>query len=311
MRRWLFLFVILLLSGCTEEIEGTPNLQKAKLGVFTQLDTRFTLYDEALRTVHFWEFDEPYTGMAALSKQRLLVYGFGVPDARIYDMSTGRQLAKLRVEEGVVAVHESDDYVFIANSQTDIVSVYDSTYKLHTKLSTGNYPMSMSTYEGQLYVVNYQDEHLSVIDMQTMEIRHQWPIPQASQGILVTDRHIYIGGHGSGSKVNMTTTVLDRNTGETLQRIATPLMPIDFVEHDNTIYTLSHGSNTLYQLQNQHVVDKLEVAANPFALGMREDVLYIAGYDDDTLYEVKGMSVRKTTQIGDGPLQIFTEEAWQ
>lgn len=311
MKRWFFLVVILVLTGCSEEIEGIDNLSKAKLGIFSQLDTSFTLYDDTLSPVHSWQFDEPYTGMSVLSNHRIMLFGFGLPEATIYDMETGRQLATLPVEEGVVAVYEYGEYVFVANSQTDLVQVYDAEYNLHTSVSTGKYPMSMAGFDNELYVINYQDEHVSVIDMDSLEIVQKWEVPKASQGILVTDSYLYIGGHGSGSKVNEFTTIVDRETGKMIDQLSTPVMPIDFVEDGESVYALSHGSNTLYQLRNQQVIADLEVAANPFAMGAIEDVLYIAGYDDDTLYVVKDMKVQQTKPLGDGPLLLFTEEAWQ
>lgn len=213
------------------------------------------------------------------------------------------------MEEGVVSAYVDETGIYLANSVTNTVKRFTLDLEEAGSIQTGDYPMSMTSFDGLLYVVNYQDFHVSVIDQSTFEEIEQFEVAKASQGIYATSDSLYIGGHGSGATVNSETQVLNRATGTAVTTIEMPMMPIAFTEQKELLYALSHGSNQLYQLNEDEVTDVLTVASNPFTLGATDQALYVAGYDDDTLYKIVDMQVVDEAKTGDGPLQLLIREA--
>lgn len=309
MKRWILGIGFLLLSGCTPHFDAIDQGDKPQLLVYSQLDATLSFYTDDFKEQGQWKFEEPYTGMALLKDDKVLLYGYGLEQATVYDLTTGRPVGDLLVEEGVVSAYVDDTGIYLANSVTNTVKRFALDLKEAGSIKTGDYPMSMTSFDELLYVVNYQDSHISVIDQSTFEQIEQFEVAKASQGVYATSDLLYIGGHGSGATVNSETQVLDRATGDPIKTIDMPMMPIAFTEQSESLYVLSHGSNQLYQLNEDAVTDVLTVASNPFTVGATDQALYVAGYDDDTLYKIVDMQVVDEVKTGDGPLQLLIREA--
>lgn len=309
MKRWIIGVGVLLLAGCTPHFDAVTEGDIPQLLVYSQLDTTLSFYTEDFKEQGQWRFEEPYTGMALLKDDKILLYGYGLGQATVYDLTTGLPVGDLSVEEGVVSAYVDETGIYLANSVTNTVKRFTLDLEEAGSIQTGDYPMSMTSFDGLLYVVNYQDFHVSVIDQSTFEEIEQFEVAKASQGIYATSDSLYIGGHGSGATVNSETQVLNRATGTAVTTIEMPMMPIAFTEQKELLYALSHGSNQLYQLNEDEVIDVLTVASNPFTLGATDQALYVAGYDDDTLYKIVDMQVVDEAKTGDGPLQLLIREA--
>lgn len=309
MKRWIIGVGVLLLAGCTPHFDAVTEGDIPQLLVYSQLDTTLSFYTEDFKEQGQWRFEEPYTGMALLKDDKILLYGYGLGQATVYDLTTGLPVGDLSVEEGVVSAYVDETGIYLANSVTNTVKRFTLDLEEAGSIQTGDYPMSMTSFDGLLYVVNYQDFHVSVIDQSTFEEIEQFEVAKASQGIYATSDSLYIGGHGSGATVNSETQVLNRATGTAVTTIEMPMMPIAFTEQKELLYALSHGSNQLYQLNEDEVTDVLTVASNPFTLGATDQALYVAGYDDDTLYKIVDMQVVDEAKTGDGPLQLLIREA--
>ncbi|OZS79055.1 hypothetical protein CF394_01135 [Tetzosporium hominis] len=309
MKRWIIGVGVLLLAGCTPHFDAVREGDSPQLLVYSQLDTTLSFYTEDFKEQGQWRFEEPYTGMALLKDDKILLYGYGLGQATVYDLTTGRPVGDLSVEEGVVSAYVDETGIYLANSVTNTVKRFTLDLEEAGSIQTGDYPMSMTSFDELLYVVNYQDSHVSVIDQSTFEEIEQFEVAKASQGIYATSDSLYIGGHGSGATVNSETQVLNRATGTAVTSIDMPMMPIAFTEQNELLYVLSHGSNQLYQLNEDAVTDVLTVASNPFTLGATDQALYVAGYDDDTLYKIVDMQVVDEAKTGDGPLQLLIREA--
>ena len=48
----------------------------------------------------------------------------------------------------------------------------------------GNYPMSMTSYRDKLYVINFKDTKLSVLNMKDLTIEQEWPIQNLHMELL-------------------------------------------------------------------------------------------------------------------------------
>lgn len=309
MKRWMIGIGVLLLAGCTPQFDAIEQGDTPQLLVYSQLDATLSFYTEDFKEQGQWKFEEPYSGMALLEDDKILFYGYGLEQATVYDLTSGRPIGDLSVEEGTVSAYSDATGIYLANSVTNTVKRFTLDLQEAGSIQTGDYPMSMTSFDELLYVVNYQDSHVSVIEQSTFEEIEQFKVDRASQGIYATSDSLYIGGHGSGATVNSKTQLLDRTTGETTKTLDMPMMPIAFAEQGESLYALSHGSNQLYQLSEDMVTDVLTVASNPFTVGATDQALYVAGYDDDTLYKIVDMQVVDEVKTGDGPLQLLIREA--
>lgn len=298
----------MILSGCSTAFEGLPKSKNSQIGVFSQLDSTLTFYDEELSELTKWKFEEPYTGMYGVTENLVLLFGYGMNEAHLYDVTTGEIVASYSSGDGVVSAVSDQNHIYLANSKTNQVTQFSLQGNELQTIRTGNYPMSMMIADQRLMVVNYQDIHVSVIDLEEWQVVNEWKIPKASQGIHMDEQFLYIGGHGSRAVVNHAVTILDRQTGEIMTSLDLPLMPIDFTTLDNSVYVISHGSNTLFRIENNEIKESMSIAANPFVVEATNESLFVAGYDDDTLYKVENMAIVAKTSTGNGPLQIFVRE---
>lgn len=298
----------MILSGCSTAFEGLPKSKNSQIGVFSQLDSTLTFYDEELSKLTKWKFEEPYTGIYGVTDDLVLLFGYGMPEAHLYNVTTGEIETTFFTGEGVVSALTDGSHLYVANSTTNQVTQFSLKGNELQSIRTGNYPMSMMITDQQLMVVNYQDTHVSIVDLEEWRVVNEWEIPKASQGIHMDEQYIYIGGHGSGAVVNQAVTILDQQTGMIKETLETPVMPIDFATLDQSIYVISHGSNTLHKIEDKEVVDSISIAANPFTVEATDESLFIAGYDDDTLYKVEDMAIVAKTPTGNGPLQIIIRE---
>lgn len=258
-----------------------------------------------------WPLSESYSGATLIGDDRILLYGHNLDHADIVQLSTGERLKEIDVGEGATnAIYDTTTKQFyIANSWTNEVTAYDESGTLKATRRTGTYPMSMLVYEGKLFVVNFKDTTLSILDAATLQKKDEWAIPKSSNGLVVVGDELWIGGHGSGSKPNDTVERRNVHSGKALPKLKLPMMPIAFLKQHDQVYALSHGENILHQLNSKGKdVAKVEVAANPFALASFADNIVVTGYDDHKLYWIDDMKVTKSQDVGEGPFQLLVRE---
>lgn len=258
-----------------------------------------------------WPLSESYSGATLVGDDRILLYGHNMDHADLVQLSNGKHVAKIETGEGTTnAIYDTKTRrVYVANSWTNNVTAYDEDGQQQQTRKTGIYPMSMLTYDGQLFVVNFKDTTLSVLDAQTLALKDEWKIPKSSNGLIVVGDELWIGGHGSGSKPNDTVERLNIHNGEKMVKLTLPMMPIAFLKQQQHVYVLSHGENVLHQLGNDGKrVAKVEVASNPFALASFAGSIIVAGYDDHKIYWTKQMKVEKSQDVGEGPFQLLVRE---
>ena len=235
-----------------------------------------------------WQLDASYTGFTLVSDDLLLLYGFTLKEAVLIELSTGKQLATLDVQEGTTFAYAYEENIYIANGKENTVSLFNKKGELLAQAATGNYPMSMIAHDGNLYVVNFKDEILSVFSLDLTE-KTKWDIPNSSHGLLVNGNELWLGGHGAGSSPNRVIKRYNMETGELLGEIEAPMMPINMTKAANGhIFAVSHGSSTVYEISEKgEVLASFKAGANPFAIATFGDSIVLAGYDDHQLYFIQ------------------------
>lgn len=307
------LFVIALLAGCNK-IEFSPiDHHQSFVASVNILQPSITFYDASENLIAKWELDKAYTGAELIGQDQMILYGHQLSEADIFQLSTGKQVGHIETGIGTTNAYydKEEKLFFLTNSERNSVISYDSQYEQLKELKLRNYPMSMASHNGSLYVVNYKDTSLSVIDIATLTVQDEWTIDKSSNGLLILPElnRLWIGGHGEGSKPNQTVDVLDMETGKVINQLNASIMPIGFSRDDDTIYVTNHGSNELCAFTTQgELLWKTEVGANPFVVTTFQDDLVVAGYDDHTIYYLNGQSIQKSIETEKGPFQLLVRE---
>lgn len=301
------------LAGCNDETFDAIDEQQSFLASVNILEPSITFYNEGYELLTTWHLEKAYTGAILVETNAVLLYGNQLSEAELYELSTGKQIARLKTGIGTTNAlyDEQAQAIYVTNSKTNELTSYSMTGEVQQSIKLGNYPMSMALHEKLLYVVNYKDTVLSVIDTTTFQAIDEWTIASSAQGVLVVEQtnELWLGGHGQGSKPNEMVQIMDLTTGKLKNEVAVPMMPITFIQQQQEIVVASHGSNMIYSLSLDGTINwQQEVAANPFTVAYFNDQLVVAGYDDQTLYVLDQARISDTITTGKGAFQLFVRE---
>lgn len=310
---FVLLMCIFLISGCSEERFTEINPHQPFVASVNILQPSLSFYDNEGEEIATWNFDVAYTGAALIQHDRVLLYGHELAEAHLYELSTGRRVGAIECGTGTTNAYydEQTERFFMTNSKRNTVTSYDLQGRKINEQTLYNYPMSMTASEGLLYVVNYKDTVLSVLDIDTFRVVDEWEIAKSSHGITVLEEKqtVWLGGHGEGNRPNDTINVYDIKTGEMLKGISMPLMPVGITEKGQEVAVISHGKSTLYVANRDgEILWHQKVGANPFAAAYFGESIVVAGYDDRTIYFVNKQGVVKKVQTNEGPFQLFARE---
>lgn len=302
-----------MIAGCRDEKFPSINHHQSFVASVSILEPSVTFYNPSGEEIAVWNFNKAYTGAALIQQDRILLYGHQLDEADIYELSSGEKLKTIKTGIGTTNVYydENENKLFIANSERNSVTSYDNKGNKLNELKLRNYPMSMASYKDKLYVVNYKDTILSVVNMETLELEAEWTIPKSSNGVLIIpeENTIWIGGHGEGSRPNQSINVLDLQSGNPVDKIKVSMMPIGFSRNEDVVYIVNHGANELYAMDLKgNTLWNTEVGANPFAVAFIEDEVVVAGYDDHKLYFLKNGQIIKEMYTNKGPFQLLVRE---
>ncbi|KGR83731.1 MULTISPECIES: YncE family protein [Lysinibacillus] len=317
MKKWAFfifsLLQIIWLAGCAEKSYEPIERERSFIASLNIQEPSLDFIDEDGIVLATWLFDKAYSGAILLGDDQVLLYGHQLNNIDVYTISTGEKLYSKKVEIGTTNVYYDDNIkqFFITNSKTNTVTSFDQEGNQLATQQLGNYPMSMTSYRDKLYVINFKDTKLSVLNMKDLTIEQEWPIQKSAHGIAVLEEthELWVGGHGEGSKPNSSVKKYDLTTGQLHGEIDMPLMPVGLKKTKDAVLVVSHGHNELYVADfDGHILWQQEVGANPFVVDQFKDYIVVAGYDDHTLYFIKDGQKEKTVDVGKGAFQLLVRE---
>ncbi|ANB60746.1 NHL repeat-containing protein [Anoxybacteroides amylolyticum] len=315
MRRFI-IFLCLLIAGCQHQAFPPIARHMETLISVNIKDGTVTFFDLTLEKKYAqWEIHEPVKGGVLLKHgQELLLYGNELEQAYVYDLATGKRKSEWNTGKGIVSALASSDgkHVFLADEQQKKLRIFTVGGKEEAAIQVGRKPLTLlQTKDGtQLYVIDFHDAKADVIDVPKRRMIATFSVPKSALGGLVREQELWVGGHGGGSTVETNIHVYSLN-GKLKKTIAAPTMPISFVETDNGIFTLSHGSNTVRKWDKKGTkAVSLTVGVNPFTMIGGKKYLYIASYDGDVVDVVDQQTLRPVRQYktGKGPFQLLIRE---
>lgn len=262
-----------------------------------------------------WKLEKPYTGGLMLPDgDTLLLYGKQLEHVDLFSLRNGKKVASWALGKGIVngKLLRGGNQIAFADQSLHAVRFYNTNGDETAVVKTEINPLTLFENQetGNLYVISFNAENLTVIDVDSAKKISSFPIhPSAAGAVLREDQQeIWIGGHGAGTETESNIHVYDTVTGKLLKQIPAPLMPINFQAKDGFIYVLSHGSNTLYKLDDEGVIiDSAKVGANPFEMTILGESLIIAGYDSNDIHFINAdtLDINKTISVGKGPFQLI------
>jgi len=309
----LSLLLVVWLAGCTDLAFKPIKSKQNFIASLNIQEPSLDFIDEQGKVIATWMFDKAYTGAVLLGDNRILLFGHQLDKIDVYTLSTGEKLYSKKVKMGTTNVYysENDKQFFITNSTTNTVTSFDEKGNELASQQLGNYPMSMVAFKEKLYIINFKDTKLSILNVKNLKVEQEWVIPKSAHGLAIIEEtnELWVGGHGDGSKPNSSVKRYDLATGELHGEIEMPLMPVGLTKTKNSVLVISHGHNELYVADfNGKVKWQLEVGANPFVVNQFKDYIVVAGYDDHTLYFIKDGHVEKTVDVGKGAFQLLVRE---
>ncbi len=309
---------ICLLAGCQQE-EYEPIAEKANVAATINIkDMSVTFIDiDKQEKMAQWTLEKPYTGGVIFPDgDTFLLYGKDIDTIDLFSLSKGTMIDHWDVGEGIVnGLLINKDELAFADENQDSIRFFDLSGSEHATVDTeaNPYTMTLSEKEGLLYVLSFDHEELTKIDANKKERLEGFTInPFASGALLLEEQNeLWVGGHGEGIDIEKNVHVYGTKSGELKTKISVPTMPVDFVQKDDWIYIVSHGSNTLYKVDKEgQVADSVTVTANPFNIELAGEELLVAGYDSSDIQFINEdtLTVDKRVKVGEGPFQIVLRE---
>lgn len=182
MKKLYILLLLCIIGGCSEASFPAIPSDTDFVASLNTLGGSIDFISKEAEILETWELEEAYTGFTLVTDDLLLVYGYGVEKAALIELSTGKQIASITVGEGTTYAYVYEEKIYIANGQSNTVSLYNTKGKKLQTSFTGNYPMAMISDGSNIFVVNFKDEFLSVLTMDLEQV-DEWMIPTSSHGL--------------------------------------------------------------------------------------------------------------------------------
>src|SRR5581483_2355207 len=119
------------------------------------------------------------------------------------------------------------------------VRLYNQDGTEIASVKVGKRPITMIERDDLLYVLNFNDTILSIVNLAEKKVVRTVSVARSSLGAVLYGNELWMGGHGSGAEVNDGVYVYEN--GAVKQEVLAPQMPVSFAADAASIYILSHG----------------------------------------------------------------------
>lgn len=307
-----------ILTACSEKDYPPVAKELSMIITINIKDMTVSFVDaERHKKVTQWEMEKPYSGGLILPDQdTLLLYGKGVESVDLYSLSKGELVNSWNTGKGIAngLVLKNKKEIVFADQIRNQARFFTIDGKETKSIAARQNPFTILEGKEKLYVISLNDEELTIIDKQTKESLESIKIHPFATGALLreSENELWIGGHGTGTEAEPDIHVYNLVDGRLLHTIHAPLMPVNFIEKDGSIYVISHGSNTLYKIsETGEQIKSVQIGANPFELSVFHDDLIVAGYDSNDIYFVDptSLEIKHQVNVGKGPFQLIVRES--
>lgn len=315
----ILLVMVSVLGGCSDgNYKQIPSEKPIIISVNLKENSLTFLEGDTLNEITSWELNVPFTGaMLMPDEDHLAVYGKKMTSVHIYSLIEGELIEEWKVGEGIVNISliNNNKELALVDQVRDSIRIFSLEGKETRSKEVGDQPITLFEDEqnAQLYVVNFDDEKISVLSATSLDLINEIEINPFSTGIMVlsNEKQIWIGGHGKGENMEENVHIFSSETGELIQTLKAPSMPINFLNYDKDVFIVSHGTSTVYKWNsNTSEVASLKVGVNPFEIKQYKDKVLIASYDSNEIHVIhpEEFVIERTVKVGNGPFQIVVRE---
>ncbi|WP_100372487.1 YncE family protein [Bacillus sp. FJAT-45037] len=270
------------------------------------------IHSETHDVLETWELESSVTGTLLLDPDHLLTYSSTHPTLSVYQLSTGDTVNTWTLTSGVDDAVLYKDLLIVTQRSSNQMIALTYSGELIWEMTVGDSPQHLYLHEDLLYVLNYEDTTISVIEPGNGSVVATLPsIDRASDFIIVDDQG-WLGGHGRGRDILNDIHLIDLHEAKLIDQIFAPTMPIAFLQHKDSILVLSHGSNELRLIDSttKEILQTTNTVANPFSMVATEHALFIAGYDSNSVevLDIESLQSINTISVGEGPIHLTVRE---
>ncbi|WP_080845765.1 hypothetical protein [Cytobacillus gottheilii] len=307
--------LLVLLTSCSNNTYEPIPTDISLAATVNIKDMSVTFIDVDKRSIITeWQLEKPYTGgLIFPDGDSLLLYGKEVETADLFSLKSGEKKAGWETGKGIVNARVINDTkeVALVNKNENVVQFYTFDGDKLAEAETDSSPLSIVVGDAdELFVVSSKNETLTRVNVQTKKTIGSYAIHGAASGALLLEQEnqFWLGGHGEGATIEKNIHVYNADDGELIKKIAAPVMPINFLQYEQYVFVLSHGSSQLYKMDLEgNIIDTARVGANPFELALTSaDELLVAGYDSNDLYFIdpENLEEEDILEVGNGPFTI-------
>ncbi|WP_042346757.1 hypothetical protein [Bacillus massiliigorillae] len=313
-----FLLSVLLIAGCQQDtLAAIPSDTSFVASVNIKDGSISFVNSENMQIMAEWDIHKPFTGAILLpNHDQIALYGKQMSSILVYSLSKGKLIDEWQVGEGIVMISaiNGGKELALVDQLTNSIRIISLQGKQLRSVKVGDKPISI--HEDQrtkhLYVVNFNDNKITVLQSNTLKTTKEININPFSTGIMIRsqEKQIWVGGHGKGNHIEDNVHIYSTESGELMKTLRTPSMPIHFLSYKDNVYIVSHGTSTVYKYKDMNQVASLKVGVNPFEMKRVKEKLVLASYDSNELHVIdpEKFIVEKTIKVGKGPFQLVIRE---
>ena len=178
------ILVSILLTSCGNTTYKKIDEKQPFIASINIKDTSLTFLTEQYAKLAYWDLDIPFMGGLLLSnRDSILLYGKDMDSIEVYSLSEGKRLDSWKVDKAIVNMKLLQDGKSIVgvNQSLNTVSFFNEKGQLEDQVKVGKGPLTVLEGSHQLYVINYKDIKLSVINLDTRKVDKELPIQHSSQ----------------------------------------------------------------------------------------------------------------------------------
>ena len=212
--------------------------------------------------------------------------------------------ATIEVGSNPSGVASDGTNIFVTNYGDGNVSVIDpTTNTVTTTITVGIGPIGMA-YDGtNIYVTNLESSNVSVIDPTTNTVTATITVGDDPRYVASTGDLIFVTNYGDGN-----VSVIDPTTNTVIDTIATAISPFATAFDGTSIYVTHTALNEVSVIDptTNAVIDTISVGAWPIGLAFDGTYIYVTSLDDDkvSVIDPTTNTVTTTISVGDRPFGV-------
>ncbi len=299
----LFLIMSVVLASCStkDHGDGIAADQKA-LYIGSTRDQIIDLFSPATGTqIGGYAFKHyRYSGFELSKDGRYLyVYGSREDDILVYDTTTGKEINRLLIGQGVNHMLIcGEQIVLLLNDQQSLrfLSADGTVAEDALSLSFAIRDIQSSPDQRYLYLIHAKMDQVSKLDIEAHEIVQTWDTISNPTAVWENQllQELWVGGHGSIRQIQAGIARYSMEHGEYIGEIPSGEMPVSFYPEEQTgmLFAVSHGSDHLMKVDaSGQVLAETQTGINPYAIDSDGKYIYVASYDSQVIkvYDIESL----------------------